>query len=210
MARWAFGLVGRQPRESRGTLCMAALLPFLAFCSSGHVHWSLGDLEYQMSTTARAKRVREAMCPGMAGEDSSLLLTTQVEGQTTNLQRLAEPSQLLKSAIVHLINYQDDAELATRALPELTKLLNDEDPVREGPRWGGGRWGRERTGVHRGEGPTWDRGGSLTQSPMSRESMTWVPMSFVQGSPGHLPLTVAAGPGGSAHFHPCVHSSRWW
>ncbi|KAK2489568.1 LOW QUALITY PROTEIN: hypothetical protein MC885_003448 [Smutsia gigantea] len=88
-----------------------------------------GDLEYQMSTTARAKRVREAMCPGVTGEDSSLLLVTQVEGQTTNLQRLAEPSQLLKSAIVHLINYQDDAELATRALPELTKLLNDEDPV---------------------------------------------------------------------------------
>ncbi|XP_012861252.1 junction plakoglobin [Echinops telfairi] len=88
-----------------------------------------GDLEYQISTTARAKRVREAMCPGVTGEDSSLLLTTQVEGQTTNLQRLAEPSQLLKSAIVHLINYQDDAELATRALPELTKLLNDEDPV---------------------------------------------------------------------------------
>ena len=77
-----------------------------------------------MSTTARAKRVREAMCPGVTAEDSSLLLTTQVEGQTTNLQRLAEPSQLLKSAIVHLINYQDDAELATRALPELTKLLN--------------------------------------------------------------------------------------
>ncbi|EDM06034.1 junction plakoglobin, isoform CRA_b [Rattus norvegicus] len=90
---------------------------------------SQGDLEYQMSTTARAKRVREAMCPGVSGEDSSLLLATQVEGQTTNLQRLAEPSQLLKSAIVHLINYQDDAELATRALPELTKLLNDEDPV---------------------------------------------------------------------------------
>ncbi|KAB0397684.1 hypothetical protein E2I00_019133, partial [Balaenoptera physalus] len=89
---------------------------------------SQGDLDYQMSTTARAKRVREAMCPGVTGEDSSLLVT-QVEGQTTNLQRLAEPSQLLKSAIVHLINYQDDAELATRALPELTKLLNDEDPV---------------------------------------------------------------------------------
>lgn len=91
-----------------------------------------------MSTTARAKRVREAMCPGVSGEDSSLLLATQVDGQTTNLQRLAEPSQLLKSAIVHLINYQDDAELATRALPELTKLLNDEDPVCEGPGGGGG------------------------------------------------------------------------
>lgn len=92
-----------------------------------------------MSTTARAKRVREAMCPGVSGEDSSLLLATQVEGQATNLQRLAEPSQLLKSAIVHLINYQDDAELATRALPELTKLLNDEDPVCEGPGGGAGQ-----------------------------------------------------------------------
>lgn len=100
-----------------------------------------------MSTTARAKRVREAMCPG---EDSSLLLTTQVEGQTTNLQRLAEPSQLLKSAIVHLINYQDDAELATRALPELTKLLNDEDPVCEGPSWGGGRQRGEKSGRPQG------------------------------------------------------------
>lgn len=95
-----------------------------------------------MSTTARAKRVREAMCPGVTSQESSLLLDTQVEGQTTNLQRLAEPSQLLKSAIVHLINYQDDAELATRALPELTKLLNDEDPVCEGPCWGRGRAGR--------------------------------------------------------------------
>lgn len=103
------------------------------------VIWFPGDLEYQMSTTARAKRVREAMCPGVSGEDSSLLLATQVEGQATNLQRLAEPSQLLKSAIVHLINYQDDAELATRALPELTKLLNDEDPVCEGPGGGAGR-----------------------------------------------------------------------
>ena len=49
--------------------------------------------------------------------------------QQSNVQRLAEPSQLLKTAIVHLINYQDDAELATRAVPELTKLLGDEDPV---------------------------------------------------------------------------------
>lgn len=49
--------------------------------------------------------------------------------QQSNVQRLAEPSQLLKTAIVHLINYQDDAELATRAVPELTKLLADDDPV---------------------------------------------------------------------------------
>lgn len=107
-----------------------------------------------MSTTARAKRVREAMCPGVTAEDSSLLLTTQVEGQTTNLQRLAEPSQLLKSAIVHLINYQDDAELATRALPELTKLLNDEDPVCEGLARVEAGQGRESQGSV-GEGSAW-------------------------------------------------------
>jgi hypothetical protein len=126
-------------RELGATPSRLALLfrvPVKSPVAQSYVIWLSGDLEYQMSTTARAKRVREAMCPGVSGEDSSLLLATQVEGQTTNLQRLAEPSQLLKSAIVHLINYQDDAELATRALPELTKLLNDEDPVCEGP--GGG------------------------------------------------------------------------
>merc|ERR1711935_712098 len=32
-------------------------------------------------------------------------------------------------AVVNLINYQDDADLATRAIPELIKLLNDEDQV---------------------------------------------------------------------------------
>lgn len=86
------------------------------------------ELESQLAMT-RAQRIRAAMYPETV-EDSSLLITTQVEGQQTNVQRLAEPSQMLKSAIVHLINYQDDAELATRAIPELTKLLNDEDPVR--------------------------------------------------------------------------------
>ena len=49
--------------------------------------------------------------------------------QPTAVQRLAEPSQMLKHAVVNLINYQDDADLATRAIPELTKLLNDEDQV---------------------------------------------------------------------------------
>lgn len=182
--------------------------PLPAICSSVPAHWPPGDLEYQMSTTARAKRVREAMCPGMTGEDSSLLLATQVEGQTTNLQRLAEPSQLLKSAIVHLINYQDDAELATRALPELTKLLNDEDPVREGPPWGGGRQGGQRSGVI-GRGPIWYRGRSLTQSPISRKNLTWAPLSFVEF--WHLPLTGAAGHGLSAHFLPSFPPpARWW
>ena len=37
--------------------------------------------------------------------------------------------KMLKHAVVNLINYQDDADLATRAIPELIKLLNDEDQV---------------------------------------------------------------------------------
>lgn len=135
--------------------------------------WPPGDLEYQMSTTARAKRVREAMCPGVTAEDSSLLLATQVEGQATNLQRLAEPSQLLKSAIVHLINYQDDAELATRALPELTKLLNDEDPVCGG-------------GVSPGRG-----------------GLTCVPLSFREGSLAHLLMASRPPGGGDQGGHDC-------
>ncbi|KAM4691511.1 junction plakoglobin [Rhinophrynus dorsalis] len=85
------------------------------------------DMESQLAMT-RAQRVRAAMYPETV-EDRSYLLTTQIDGQQTNVQKLAEPSQMLKSAIIHLINYQDDAELATRAIPELTKLLNDEDPM---------------------------------------------------------------------------------
>ncbi|XP_053309140.1 junction plakoglobin [Spea bombifrons] len=88
---------------------------------------SVTGMESQLAMT-RAQRVRAAMYPETV-EDQSYLLTTQIDGQQTNVQKLAEPSQMLKSAIIHLINYQDDAELATRAIPELTKLLNDEDPM---------------------------------------------------------------------------------
>ena len=56
--------------------------------------------------------------------------STQLDpSQPTAVQRLAEPSQMLKHAVVNLINYQDDADLATRAIPELIKLLNDDDQV---------------------------------------------------------------------------------
>uniref|UniRef100_A0A3B4DQE9 Junction plakoglobin n=1 Tax=Pygocentrus nattereri TaxID=42514 RepID=A0A3B4DQE9_PYGNA len=85
------------------------------------------DLESQYTMT-RAQRVRAAMFPETM--EGKTILSTQLDSsQQTNVQRLAEPSQLLKTAIIHLINYQDDAELATRAVPELTKLLNDDDQV---------------------------------------------------------------------------------
>ncbi|XP_072531845.1 junction plakoglobin [Salminus brasiliensis] len=86
------------------------------------------DMDGQYTLT-RAQRVRAAMFPETLVEGESPLPTQADSDQPTNVQRLAEPSQLLKTAIVHLINYQDDAELATRAVPELTKLLADEDQV---------------------------------------------------------------------------------
>ena len=63
-------------------------------------------------------------------EEGIEIPSTQLDpSQPTAVQRLAEPSQMLKHAVVNLINYQDDADLATRAIPELIKLLNDEDQV---------------------------------------------------------------------------------
>uniref|UniRef100_A0A8C8E3G2 Catenin beta 1 n=1 Tax=Oryzias sinensis TaxID=183150 RepID=A0A8C8E3G2_9TELE len=77
----------------------------------------------------RAQRVRAAMFPETLEEGLQIPPTQLDAAHPTAVQRLAEPSQMLKHAVVNLINYQDDAELATRAIPELTKLLNDEDQV---------------------------------------------------------------------------------
>lgn len=89
---------------------------------------SLVDLDGQYAMT-RAQRVRAAMFPETLEEGMQIPSTQYDTANPTNVQRLAEPSQMLKHAVVNLINYQDDAELATRAIPELTKLLNDEDQV---------------------------------------------------------------------------------
>lgn len=89
---------------------------------------SLLDIDGQYAMT-RAQRVRAAMFPETLEEGVQIPSTQYDAANPTNVQRLAEPSQMLKHAVVNLINYQDDAELATRAIPELTKLLNDEDQV---------------------------------------------------------------------------------
>ncbi|NP_001001889.1 catenin, beta 2 [Danio rerio] len=88
----------------------------------------VADLDGQYAMT-RAQRVRAAMFPETLDESVPMASTQFDSAHPTNVQRLAEPSQMLKHAVVNLINYQDDAELATRAIPELTKLLNDEDQV---------------------------------------------------------------------------------
>ncbi|TGZ57934.1 Armadillo segment polarity protein [Temnothorax longispinosus] len=86
------------------------------------------DINQQLSHT-RSQRVRAAMFPETLDEGVEIPSTQFDPAQPTAVQRLAEPSQMLKHAVVNLINYQDDADLATRAIPELIKLLNDEDQV---------------------------------------------------------------------------------
>ncbi|KAM9493908.1 junction plakoglobin-like isoform 2-T3 [Clarias gariepinus] len=82
------------------------------------------DFDAQLVLT-RAQRVRAAMFPETLAERETLATSDS----QSNVQRLTEPSHLLNKAIVHLINYQDDAELAKRAMPELIKLLTDDDQV---------------------------------------------------------------------------------
>ncbi|XP_058802817.1 armadillo segment polarity protein-like isoform X2 [Phymastichus coffea] len=86
------------------------------------------DMNQQLSHT-RSQRVRAAMFPETLEEGIEIPSTQFDTAQPTAVQRLSEPSQMLKHAVVNLINFQDDADLATRAIPELIKLLNDEDQV---------------------------------------------------------------------------------
>lgn len=103
--------------------------------------------------SSRTQRIRAAMFPETIDEAGELPVNNGTNGNHTNgnhtngnanninmnnltlnnsssvVNRLAEPAQMLKHAVTNLINYRDDAELATRALPELMKLLNDEDSV---------------------------------------------------------------------------------
>ncbi|KOB76570.1 Catenin [Operophtera brumata] len=82
-----------------------------------------------INSGAATQRVRAAMFPETLEEGIEIPSTQLDPAQPTAVQRLSEPSQMLKHAVVNLINYQDDADLATRAIPELIKLLNDEDQV---------------------------------------------------------------------------------
>ncbi|OQR71856.1 armadillo segment polarity protein-like, partial [Tropilaelaps mercedesae] len=89
---------------------------------------SVDEVGAQLSQT-RSQRVRAAMFPETLDEGMDIPSTQYDPSQPTAVQRLSEPSQMLRHAVVNLINYQDDADLATRAIPELIKLLNDEDQV---------------------------------------------------------------------------------
>lgn len=99
-----------------------------AFSQGQFTNEQVDDMNQQLNQT-RSQRVRAAMFPETLDEGMEIPSTQFDPQMPTAVQRLAEPSQMLKHAVVNLINYQDDADLATRAIPELIKLLNDEDQV---------------------------------------------------------------------------------
>ncbi|XP_037973684.1 armadillo segment polarity protein isoform X4 [Plutella xylostella] len=118
-------LSGKEDDEMEGDQLMFDLDQGFA---QGFTQEQVEDMNQQLSQT-RSQRVRAAMFPETLEEGIEIPSTQLDPAQPTAVQRLAEPSQMLKHAVVNLINYQDDADLATRAIPELIKLLNDEDQV---------------------------------------------------------------------------------
>ncbi|XP_047368126.1 armadillo segment polarity protein isoform X3 [Vespa velutina] len=118
-------LSGKEDDEMEGDPLMFDLDQGFA---QGFTQDQVDEMNQQLSHT-RSQRVRAAMFPETLEEGIEIPSTQFDPAQPTAVQRLAEPSQMLKHAVVNLINYQDDADLATRAIPELIKLLNDEDQV---------------------------------------------------------------------------------
>lgn len=68
-------------------------------------HGSSSDINQQLNQT-RSQRVRAAMFPETLPEGVQIPSTQVHPDQPTAVQRLAEPSQMLKHAVVNLINYQ--------------------------------------------------------------------------------------------------------
>ncbi|KAK0171056.1 hypothetical protein PV328_008820 [Microctonus aethiopoides] len=124
-ATQAPSLSGKDDDEMEGDQLMFDLDHGFA---QGFTQDQVDEMNQQLSHT-RSQRVRAAMFPETLEEGIEIPSTQFDPAQPTAVQRLAEPSQMLKHAVVNLINYQDDADLATRAIPELIKLLNDEDQV---------------------------------------------------------------------------------
>ena len=121
----SYGFVGRHPQQQTHSNLYYDQTGdvYNNFAAGNHVD-NIGD---QLRSTTN-QRVAAAMYPDSINNDTTIP-STQFDHQQTAVQKLAEPSQVLVHSIVNLINYEDDAELATRALPELIKLLNDEDQV---------------------------------------------------------------------------------
>lgn len=76
---------------------------------------------------SRSDRIRAAMFPELANDERGG--THIPKTRSTIVEQLSEPSQLVKTALLELLSLQDEIELATKAIPELIKLLSDRDEV---------------------------------------------------------------------------------
>ena len=65
----------------------------------------LSEMNQQLNQT-RSQRIRAAMFPETLEEGIQIPSTQIHPEQPTAVQRLSEPSQMLKHAVVNLINYQ--------------------------------------------------------------------------------------------------------
>lgn len=70
-----------------------------------NTNFTFKEMNQQLSQT-RSQRVRAAMFPETLEEGIEIPSTQFNQTQATAVQRLAEPSQMLKHAVVNLINYQ--------------------------------------------------------------------------------------------------------
>lgn len=72
---------------------------------------------------SRPDRIRMTMFPETIQEGDEIPSTQMMSNQQTNLQRLAQPAQILKSALSSLATYQSSTELTAQMLPDVVKLL---------------------------------------------------------------------------------------
>lgn len=73
--------------------------------NSGYTQDHVDEMNRQLNQT-RSQRVRVAMFPETLEEGVQIPSTQVNPDQPTAVQRLSEPSQMLKCAVVNLINYQ--------------------------------------------------------------------------------------------------------
>ena len=78
---------------------------------------------------SQSERMRNTIFsePIVARDVMTPVQTTQFNNQQSSTQKVSQPSQTLKDAVVNLMNYQDDAEVAAKVMPDLQGLLNDDD-----------------------------------------------------------------------------------
>jgi len=72
---------------------------------AGYTQDQVEEMNAQLNQT-RSQRIRAAMFPETLDEGMEIPTTQFDANQPTAVQRLAEPSQMLKHAVVNLINYQ--------------------------------------------------------------------------------------------------------